>query len=147
MTLPKTPLLYYGDEYGEPGGGDPDNRHAMRFDAALSGREKQQLAATASVLRARSTIRGLRRGDFKTVLLGEDVYAYARLDPDPKQVALIVVNRLRSNQTPVVPLPPELGWKAGTKLRDALGGPGYMVSGTALNVGVPARFALILVPE
>ncbi len=147
MTLPKTPLLYYGDEYGEPGGGDPDNRHAMRFDAALSGREKQQLAATASVLRARSTIRGLRRGDFKTVLLGEDVYAYARLDPEPKQVALIVVNRLRSNETPVVPLPPELGWKAGTKLRDALGGPGYMVSGTALNVGVPARFAVILVPE
>jgi len=147
MTLPKTPLLYYGDEYGEPGGGDPDNRHAMRFDAALSSRETQQLASTASILRARAASRGLRRGDLKTVLLGEDVYGYARLDPDPKQVALIVVNRLRSNETPLLPLPPELGWKAGTKLRDALGGPGYTVSGTVLSVGVPARFGVILVPE
>ena len=147
LTLPKTPLVYYGDEYGEPGGGDPDNRHAMRFDAALSNRERQQIASMRAVLKARSTIRGLRRGDYKTVLLGEDVYAFARLDPDPKQVALVLVNRLRSAQTPVVPLPPELGWKSGTKLRDALGGPGYAVSGTVLNITVPARSATILAPE
>lgn len=147
LTLPKTPLLYYGDEYGEPGGGDPDNRHAMRFDGALSGRERQQLESLVPVLRARANIRGLRRGDYKTVLLGEDVYGYARLDPDPKQVALVVINRLRTNQTPVVPLPPELGWKTGTKLRDALGGPGYTVTGTALNIDVSARFAVLLVPE
>ena len=147
LTLPKTPLVYYGDEYGEPGGGDPDNRHPMRFDAALSNRERQQIASMRAVLKARSTIRGLRRGDYKTVLLGEDVYAFARLDPDPKQVALVLVNRLRSAQTPVVPLPPELGWKSGTKLRDALGGPGYTVSGTVLNITVPARSATILASE
>jgi glycosidase len=147
MTLPNTPLLYYGDEYGEFGGGDPDNRHPMRFDTALNSRESRQGALMSSLLRARATRRGLRRGDFLTVLLGEDVYAYARLDPDPKQVALIILNRTRSVATPAVPLPPELGWKSGSKLRDALGGPGYPITGSLLNVNVPPRNAVLLVQE
>ncbi len=147
MTLPNTPLLYYGDEYGEFGGGDPDNRHPMRFGAALSSRESRQQALTASLLRARASRRGLRRGDFLTVLPGEDVYAYARLDPDPQQVALVVLNRSRSVATAALPLPPELGWKTGDKLRDALGGPGYSLSGTLLNVNVPPRTAIMLVRE
>ena len=29
FTMPGMPLLYYGDEYGEFGGGDPDKRHMM----------------------------------------------------------------------------------------------------------------------
>mgnify|MGYP001010638153 CR=1 FL=1 len=85
----------------------------------------------------------------QTVLLGEDVYAYARVDPDPRQVALVVLNRLGSTATPAVPLPPELGWKTGTKLRDLLatGGAGYTMSGTLLNVSVPPRSAALLTAE
>lgn len=32
MVIPGVPCLYYGDEYGAPGGNDPDNRRQMRFD-------------------------------------------------------------------------------------------------------------------
>ena len=31
-TLPGVPIIYYGDEIGMPGAGDPDNRRMMRFD-------------------------------------------------------------------------------------------------------------------
>ncbi len=147
LTLPNTPLLYYGDEYGEFGGGDPDNRHPMRFGTALSSRESRQAALMSSLLKARASRRGLRRGDFMTVLLGEDVYAYARLDPDPKQAVLMIMNRTRGVATPAVPLPPELGWKSGDKLRDALGGPGYTLTGTLLNLNVPPRNAVMLVRD
>ena len=36
LTTPGAPLLYYGDEYGEYGGADPDNRHMYRDAANLS---------------------------------------------------------------------------------------------------------------
>jgi cyclomaltodextrinase len=32
MTIPGVPVIYYGDEIGDPGGNDPDNRRMMRFD-------------------------------------------------------------------------------------------------------------------
>ncbi len=32
LTIPGVPCIYQGDEYGEVGGNDPDNRHMMRFD-------------------------------------------------------------------------------------------------------------------
>ncbi|HPI46401.1 MAG TPA: alpha-amylase family glycosyl hydrolase, partial [Tenuifilaceae bacterium] len=32
MTIPGVPTIYYGDEFGSPGGNDPDNRKMMKFD-------------------------------------------------------------------------------------------------------------------
>jgi glycosidase len=32
MTIPGVPVIYYGDEYGSIGAGDPDNRRMMRFN-------------------------------------------------------------------------------------------------------------------
>ncbi|PJB33357.1 MAG: hypothetical protein CO108_31055, partial [Deltaproteobacteria bacterium CG_4_9_14_3_um_filter_63_12] len=39
MTLPGVPLLYYGDELGMQGAGDPDNRQPMLFGASLSAEQ------------------------------------------------------------------------------------------------------------
>jgi glycosidase len=147
MTLPGMPLLYYGDEYGEYGGSDPDNRHMMRFAPGLNSRESAQLVRMKALLKARAELRGLRRGDMLTVLLGEDQYAYARLDHDPQQTALVVLNRTATQSTVAVPLPAELGYASGTVLRDRLGGDTYVVSDTVLMVDVPARGALVLAPK
>ncbi|MEM7298091.1 MAG: alpha-amylase family glycosyl hydrolase [Bacteroidota bacterium] len=32
MVIPGIPCIYYGDEYGSPGGNDPDNRKQMQFE-------------------------------------------------------------------------------------------------------------------
>ncbi len=32
MVIPGIPCIYYGDEYGSPGGNDPDNRRQMQFE-------------------------------------------------------------------------------------------------------------------
>ncbi len=32
MTIPGIPVIYFGDEIGDPGGNDPDNRRVFRFD-------------------------------------------------------------------------------------------------------------------
>ncbi|MDA3779255.1 MAG: alpha-amylase family glycosyl hydrolase, partial [Bacteroidales bacterium] len=39
MTIPGIPVIYYGDELGMPGAGDPDNRRPMKF-SGLSEQEK-----------------------------------------------------------------------------------------------------------
>ncbi|MBI4703069.1 MAG: hypothetical protein HY744_18285, partial [Deltaproteobacteria bacterium] len=57
MTLPGAPVLYYGDEIGLPGAGDPDNRRPMRFDADLAPRETGTLEAVGRLGRLRACLR------------------------------------------------------------------------------------------
>lgn len=42
LSIPGIPCIYYGDEIGMPGVGDPDNRRMMRFDS-LSNSESLTL--------------------------------------------------------------------------------------------------------
>lgn len=146
FTMPGMPLLYYGDEYGEFGGGDPDNRHLMRLASQLSPREKAQLDRMSQLLKARQRLRGLRRGKLVTALLSEDLYAYARPDADPTQGALVVLNRLATPMVASVPIPSELGWTAGATLTDQLTGSTLAVpsAGGRLSVTVPARGGVVL---
>jgi glycosidase len=41
-SIPGIPVIYYGDEFGMVGAGDPDNRRMMRFDG-LSAKEQKTL--------------------------------------------------------------------------------------------------------
>jgi glycosidase len=149
FTMPGMPLLYYGDEYGEFGGGDPDNRHMMRLGGQLATREKNQLSRMQKLLTARQKLRGLRRDKLVTVLLGEDVYAYARPDDDPKHGALVILNRLPYPTTASVPIPSELGWATAVTVKDQLSDAGYTVpaAGGRLSVTVPARGGVVLARE
>ena len=52
MTLPGVPCIYQGDEYGEVGGNDPDNRHMMRFET-LNEDEKTMRNQVAELVHMR----------------------------------------------------------------------------------------------
>ncbi len=149
-TLPGVPLLYYGDEYGEFGGGDPDNRHWMRFGSDLSPQEKAQLDRAGALLKARSRLRGLGRGPMVRALVTEDLYAYARPDSDPAQGALVALNRLSIPVQASIPVPSELGWAAGTRLADSIRGPTVQVASDpstgrpTISVQLPARGGVLL---
>ncbi len=78
LTAPGIPLLYYGDEIGLAGGGDPDNRRLMPWD----GLSQAQLALREEVknltrLRAANPV--LSRGRRTTLHADADTWAF-RMD-------------------------------------------------------------------
>ena len=77
-ALPGVPLLYQGDEYGQAGGADPDDRRMTRFGAELSARERSQLERVAALGRARAELPGLRSRVYRPLLVTEDVWVVAR---------------------------------------------------------------------
>lgn len=77
MTIPGVPCIYQGDEYGEPGGNDPDNRRMMRFDGYTEA-EQAQLAITCQLTTLRREQMPLLYGDQMTLQLTDKVWAYLR---------------------------------------------------------------------
>jgi len=78
MTIPGLPVIYYGDEYGMPGGNDPDCRRMMRFEDELNAREKETLEISRLLSRIRKENMALMYGDFLFIKGEEGVLQYAR---------------------------------------------------------------------
>ena len=64
-TIPGIPVMYYGDEFGMPGAGDPDNRRLMRFD--LSEDESAMLETTKTITGLRADHLALQFGDIYNI--------------------------------------------------------------------------------
>ena len=142
LAIPGAPLLYMGDEYGEYGGADPDNRHPMRFGGELSSRESAQLARVRRLGQARADLPGLRRGGYLTLHVTETVWAVAR--GSGADLVVAVLNRGGTAETVSVPVPAEVAAE-GRSFTDALGsGAAASVSGGALSLTLPGRSALYL---
>ena len=77
FTIPGVPCIYYGDEYGQPGANDPDNRRWMQFDG-LTESERDVLAETEALARLHNGSMPLIYGDFKLLSCDRDVLAYSR---------------------------------------------------------------------
>jgi glycosidase len=110
LTVPGAPLLYYGDEYGEHGGGDPDNRHPWTPPSARSAWQQALHADVARVGRLRQEVPALRRGGYATLGVTEDVLVFARQYRG--EAAIVALNRAPTAQAITVPLPPELAGAA-----------------------------------
>jgi len=92
LTQPGAPIIYYGDEFGMPGAGDPDNRRPMRFGEDLSAEESELLEKVRILGQASHCDRSLRRGERIGLEVEKDIVVYARHygDDDP---AFILLNR------------------------------------------------------
>lgn len=64
MTIPGIPIIYYGDEYGLPGAGDPDNRRMMQFKN-LQTREESLRQEIKKLIDIRLSNMALIYGDFE----------------------------------------------------------------------------------
>ena len=90
MGSPGVPLLYYGDEIGLPGAGDPDNRRPMQW-TGTSDNQKWLLAQHQQLGKIRSQHPSLRRGVRQSLWSGDDVWAWSMtLGSD---VIYVAVNR------------------------------------------------------
>ncbi|MFT3773850.1 MAG: alpha-amylase family glycosyl hydrolase [Minicystis sp.] len=146
LELPGAPLLYYGDEYGQWGGSDPNNRNMWRPEASLTADESATLAFVRKLGAARKTIPALRRGDYVSLYnTSEDTLVFGRSIASGNG-AVVALTRLGTAQTVMVDLGATMGFSAGTKLHDALGGPDVNVSGGQTSITIPASGAVILAP-
>ena len=78
MTLPGVPCIYQGDEYGEVGGNDPDNRHMMRFET-LSLDERNMRNEVAELIHMRRNSMPLLYGDFIPLQSNADEISFMRV--------------------------------------------------------------------
>ena len=79
LTTPGAPLIYYGDEVGMAGAGDPDNRRFMQWDGYSAGQTlMQDHVRTLTAIRAEHA--PLRRGD-RDDALGRRGYVRVRDGP------------------------------------------------------------------
>lgn len=155
FTMPGLPLIYYGDEIGIPGHGDPDNRQPLRWHVDdlggvngvddLEGRVSPDELATARHVRALAQARkahpALSKGGWVEWWREPDVGAYARAAEG--DVALVVLNRSGVDRT----LENGLGFAGlpeGT-YEDVLTGQTFTSAGDRLSVVVPARGSRVLV--
>lgn len=130
FSLPGIPTLYYGDEIGMPGAGNPDNRRLM----AWIGYTSNQLwlrDRISGLARARREHPALRRGAREPLDTSWNVLSYRMTAPG--DTVYVVLNR--GDDAATVNLP------AGSYL-DAVTGAPVSMPGT-----VPARTGLLLVEE
>ena len=130
---PGVPLVYYGDEIGLPGAGDPDNRRPMQFKD-LSDNQKWLLEQHQKLGQARKAHSALRRGTRTTLATTDDGWLWAMTDA--KQTVWVAVNR---GDNPIT----LQGLPAGEALKDLLSGETL----TGPNCAVPPRTGRIVVKQ
>ena len=77
MSIPGLPVIYYGDEYGSPGGNDPDNRKMMRFDG-LNKHEQSTRDIATKLIKLRKENLALLYGSFDIVEYDQDIMIIKR---------------------------------------------------------------------
>ena len=146
LGLPGAPLLYYGDEYGQWGGADPNNRVMWRDDAELSADEQATLTLVRKVGTARQQVAALRRGAYVPLWADEDGLAFGR-KIKAGDAAVVAVNRSPAAKMVELEVSNSLGLAAQKQLKDRLGGPAVVVNGLGKAAfSVPAHGAVILAP-
>jgi glycosidase len=143
--IPGAPMLYYGDEYGEYGGVDPNNRVMWSGDGTLTAQEQAMLASTRKLGQARKELVALRRGAYRPVSATQDTLVFARQD-DQGNAALVALSRLATPTTITTALPVTLPLASGTVLRDRMGGPNVTVTSGSITVTLGARSFAVLAP-
>jgi glycosidase len=140
LTSPGAPLLYYGDEYGDWGGADPNNRSMFRTQPAqLTGDESTTLTYARALGTARRQLSPLRRGDYQSLLSTEDSLVFARKAGN--DYALVALTRAATTQSVQVTLP---SYMTGT-LKDRLGG-ADVTAAAQVTISIPPRGAAIYAP-
>ena len=153
FTFRGTPMIYYGDEIGMPGGDDPDNRRD--FPGGWPGDPRNAFEASGRTadenrlfdrLRRLAEIRAhsdaLRRGRLLNLLETDQAYAFARVAGNDRAIA--VFHEGSSAETLRIPVA-AAGLSNGAQLTDILDAAQPVeVADGAIEIRVPAHAAVLL---
>jgi len=101
-SIPGIPVVYYGDEIGMPGAGDPDNRRMMKF-SGLSPEEKNQKELTSRLMQLRKRNLALQCGDLDMLLSKGSLMAFGRYYMG--QAAFVFFNKSEERKIIKIKLP------------------------------------------
>ena len=91
LTVPGAPMIYMGDEYGEYGGADPDNRHMWREDVTWTDNEQALWTNISDLGQLRLELESLRRGGYASLHNASDVIVFERATDEASTV--VALNR------------------------------------------------------
>ncbi|NUN13380.1 MAG: alpha-glucosidase C-terminal domain-containing protein [Myxococcales bacterium] len=135
------PLIYYGDEIGLAGAGDPDNRRMMTF-TDWSQEQQTTYDYLGKLAAARADHSALWRGTIQVLTSGND-HAMAFAKVDKNSAVIVVTNRSASSHVLTFALPDVL--KGNTNLVDALSGQLVSAGATQATVTIEPYETLYLV--
>lgn len=147
LTLRGIPEIYYGDEIGMPGGGDPDNRRDFpggwsgdkddAFTQAGRTREQQEIFSyVQGLLRIRREHAALCGGRLWHLASDESAYVFLRESEEERVV--VAFNNTEKNRDMPIPL-------KGTPMQNAaglsliFGGAKAELAGSELRISMPAQ--------
>lgn len=93
FTIPGIPVIYYGDEYGMPGGNDPDNRRQMQFENLLPQEEKLR-TEVSNLAKKRSNSMALLYGNVEFIKASDDFLVFTRSYNQEK--ILVAINKSKT---------------------------------------------------
>ncbi|MCZ4409189.1 alpha-amylase family glycosyl hydrolase [Cryomorphaceae bacterium 1068] len=129
---PGIPVIYYGDEYGMIGAGDPDNRRMMQFGDDLTEREQAMLQEVTTLANLRKGNMALLYGDTEVLSISNKEMAVLRNYFD--QTAVLFINSSRQEKTVTVEVPVHYnieGFKANF-------GNQFTLDGKTITIALPA---------
>ncbi|MEI8386437.1 MAG: alpha-amylase family glycosyl hydrolase [Verrucomicrobiota bacterium] len=88
LSIDGVPMVYYGDEVGLTGAGDPDNRRMMPAEDALGAEQKSVREHLGKMAALRTAHPALRYGSRRLLVADGDRYAFVRRHFDDKVLAL-----------------------------------------------------------
>jgi glycosidase len=133
FTTKGIPLVYYGDEIGMAGAGDPDNRRFMQWEG-LSQHQLKLRTHLEKLGAIRKDHPALWRGTRNTLSVSPDTYAYRMADAESGDEVFVALNRGDQNAS-VDGMP--------AKGRDEISG--AQLTGPQLSV--PPRTIYVVTPE
>jgi neopullulanase len=138
---PGAPAIYYGDEIGLPGEGDPDNRRAFPWDDANWNHELRTYVQ--KLIAGRKRHAALRRGDLERIHFSKTNgwYAFSRVLGEDK--AVTVINPGKETKVMNVPLK-KLNLPDGTLFEDIVSGGRYRLTDQAIQVTLGPWSGVIL---
>lgn len=145
MTYPGAPVIYYGDEVGLQGLGDPDCRRPYPWSDTGLSPDNDMLAHYKNLISIRKSYSVLRTGSLSTLLVDDanKIYALFRQDNSTNPRAVLVYNNGDTQKTVTLNVSSLLA--DGTTLTDALNYDVYKVENGKITVPVNGMWADILI--